>query len=453
MVSLINAAGSRRLEASFPVVVLHGDGDELVPFKDAYAWGENFNGPVRTVIIPGAGHDLFLGRGGTLAADVVIRSVTDNTKAPSKEDADILGLVCAVEPEVTRFIARSPSSGGHLAASPSGRTAAGLAPVLSAQVTAEPIIANIEITTRCNLGCVYCARTVRGSSGADMSRETFNTILGLLPHAYRITLVGLGETLLHPQAADFVAEASSRGRRVALVTNGMLLDEAMSRELLKAGLESIAFSIDGATQDLASAVRPGTDLNRVIGNIRKFVELSRTTREISTAVFSAVSVKTVSSLARLTEMIADLDVHVMMLSDLNFRENLVQTLWKNIDDKMAAEVRQGVARAFKKELPVLSVRGLEEFGLWKRYGKFLLSPPDQLYCRSASRAWCHSPWQTVPVSVGGEVTLCDCQPEVPAGNLLTRPLSEIWNGEKFTNHRRRMLSNDPPEACRICPRF
>jgi MoaA/NifB/PqqE/SkfB family radical SAM enzyme/surfactin synthase thioesterase subunit len=453
MVSLINAAGSRRLEASFPVVVLHGDDDELVPFKDAYAWGENFNGPVRTVIIPGAGHDLFLGRNSAVAADVVIRTVTDNTKILSKKDADILGFVYAVEPEVTRFITCSPSSGRHLAASPSGRAAAGLTPALSPQVSAEPIIANIEITTRCNLRCAYCARTIRGTRGADMSKETFNTILGLLPHAYRITLVGLGETLLHPQAAEFVAEAASRGRRVALVTNGMLLDEAMSRELLKAGLESIAFSIDGATQELASTVRAGTDLGRVAGNIRKFVELSRATRGISTAVFSAVSVKTVSSLARLMDMIADLDVHVMMLSDLNFRENLDQTLWKNIDDTMAAHVRQGVAQAFKKDLPVLSVRGLEEFGLWKRYGKFLLLPPDQLYCRSDSHAWCHSPWQTIPVNVRGEVTLCDCQPEVPAGDLLTQPLSEIWNGEKLLNHRRRMLSNDPPAACRICPRF
>ena len=102
---------------------------------------------------------------------------------------------------------------------------------------------------------------------------------------------------------------------------------------------------------------------------------------------------------------------------------------------------------------MLSVRGLEEFGLWKRYGKYLLLPPDRLYQRSRRRAWCCSPWQTVPVNVKGEVTLCDCQPGVPAGNLFERTLPEIWNGQVFVDHRKKMLSDDPPEACSICPRF
>ena len=59
-------------------------------------------------------------------------------------------------------------------------------------------------------------------------------------------MVGLGETLLHPQVVEFVGLASSQGRRTALVTNGMLLDRALSQELLNAGLDSITFSIDGA---------------------------------------------------------------------------------------------------------------------------------------------------------------------------------------------------------------
>jgi len=170
-------------------------------------------------------------------------------------------------------------------------------------------------------------------------------------------------------------------------------------------------------------------------------------------VFSAVSTQTVSSLKKLMDVIADLGVHVMMLSDLNFRENQSQTLWKNIDNAIAKEVRTSVAGAFKKNLPVLSVRGLEEFGLWKRYQKYLLLPPDQLYQRSVKHAWCYSPWQTIPVNVRGDVTLCDCQPEIKAGNLLTQPLSEIWNGDIFKQHRCKMLSNDPPESCLLCPRF
>lgn len=454
MISLIKATGADTFDGSFPVLVLHGELDELVPSSAARAWEQGvFNGPIRTVVIPGAGHDLFRSGNNPLAVDVIQRAVADILSVPRAEDADTLTELCSVEPEAKRFLLFSPSSSRHLAASPSGRAVADRKPNLTPEAVCDPIIANIEITTRCNLRCAYCARTIRGSKGEDMPLETFKTILGLLPHAYRITLVGLGETLLHPRVADFIAEASSLGRRVALVTNAMLLDEPMSRNLLEAGLESIAFSIDGSNQGLASEVRPGTDLEKVIHNIKRFVQLSKTTREISTAVFSAVSTTTIASLEQLVDVVAGLGVHVMMLSDLNFRENLDKTLWKNSDSETAARVRSAVARAFQKNLPLLTVRGLEEFGLWKRYGKFLLVPSEQLYQRSTRHAWCFSPWQTVPINVRGDVTLCDCQPESSAGNLLIQPLSEIWSGEVFARHRRSMVSDKPPEACMICPRF
>jgi len=454
MVSLINAVGRTRHDGSFPVLVLHGEEDELVPSANAYDWEkESFCGPVRTVVIPAAEHDLFRGRNGSLAVDVVARAVSDLVEETDRRDEERIATLAEGEPEAGNFLARSASSARHVARCPSGYMIADGQPVLTPCVETEPVFANIEITTRCNLRCSYCARTFLERHGTDMPKWMFLSILGLLPHAYRITLVGLGEPLLHPQIVDFIGEASSRGRRVALVTNGMLLDAPLSHELLKAGLSSIAFSVDAATQEATDTVRPGTDLDRVVENIKAFVSLSKSVRPISTAVFSAVSITTVQHLEELVDVVAGLGVHVMMLSDLNFRENLGHTLLKNVDDRISAKVRSGVARAFKKNLPVLSVRGLEEFGLSKRYGKFLLFPPDQLYRRSENHTWCFSPWQTVPVGVGGDVTLCDCQPSVTAGNLLSQPLSEIWNGEVFTEHRRRMRSTDPPEACKICPRF
>src|SRR5574337_1110490 len=441
MVSCINSSGANRYGAPFPVLVLHGGQDELAPASQARLWKKVFSGPVRTVVIPGAGHDLFRDENSRVAVDLAVRSAADALNKSGEDDKTVLDAICSVEPEAAGFLVHSPGSARHLAASPSGRSSAGRLPELNARVNTEPILANVEITTKCNLRCGHCARTLRKVAGEDMPLETFVAILGLLPHAYRITLVGLGETLLHPNVVDFVAEASSQGRRVALVTNGVLLDDRLCRELLSAGLESIAFSIDGATREVASKARPGADLDRVIENVKRFVSISRSTREVSIAVFSAVSAETVSSLDSLTGLISGLGVHVLMLSDLNFRENLADTLWKNIDEQCALRVRAAVAAAFKKGLPVLSVRGLEEFGLWKRYSKFLLLPPDQLYQRSDRRAWCCSPWQTVPVNVRGEVPLCDCQPETDAGNLLTRPLSEIWNGGLFMEHRSRMLGS------------
>ena len=155
-----------------------------------------------------------------------------------------------------------------------------------------------------------------------MSIEQFNYILDMLPHAYRIYLVGLGEPLLHPDVVQYVAEASNRKRRVAIVTNAMCLDGPLSLELLKAGLHSITFSIDAPNQDLAFDVRTGSDLSIIIENIKNFMRLSAAKRQISTAVFSAVSIKTASYLKKLIDVVKKLGVNVLMLTDLNFKENL-----------------------------------------------------------------------------------------------------------------------------------
>ncbi|MEW6602044.1 MAG: alpha/beta fold hydrolase [Nitrospirota bacterium] len=454
MVSLINSTGRQKFNEEFPVLHVHGGEDELVPVEEAAEWKrDSFNGPVRVAIVPDARHDIFCGANSKSAIDVIVRAVADAVTPTEEKDVEIINRLSEVEPDVKRFLAVSPLSERHISHCPSGTGVVGGRPVLLPLAGNEPVFANIEITTRCNLSCRYCARGTYVREGRDMPKETFSEILDMLPHAYRVTLVGLGEPLLHPHIVDIVAEASSRGRRVALVTNAMCLDRQLSAELIKAGLSSIAFSLDAPDQETASLLRRGTDFDRAIRNIKNFTALSASKKHFSTAVFSAVSIRSVQHLERLIGEVQQLGVKVLMLTDLNFKRNLKDTLWKNADDNIALIVRRAVSNAFLKKLPILSVHGLEEFGLARRYEDFLLLPPAQLYQRSKSRLWCFSPWQTVPVDVRGNISVCDCQPENIAGSLFSQAFSEIWNGKVLKKYRQRMLGSNPPGACRICPRF
>jgi radical SAM protein with 4Fe4S-binding SPASM domain len=286
-----------------------------------------------------------------------------------------------------------------------------------------------------------------------MPFDVFCNILAMLPNCYKVVLVGLGEPLLHPQIVDFVKYLKSLKKKAGLVTNAMLLNPEISGRLLEAGLDSIAFSIDGADIELSSLVRKGTDFTKVIRNIKEFVKLAASFPAISKAVFTAVSIDTVSRLKDLVDRVAELGVDVLMLSDINFKANVEHTLWQNVDEGMEETVKRAVSHAFSRNLPVLTVRGLEEFGLEKRYHSFLMIPPGQLYQRSPLHTWCLSPWQTMPVAVDGNVTLCDCQPDFVIGNLFQDSFSDIWNSPLIKKHRAEMLSPNPPEACRICPRF
>lgn len=447
LVSLINATGVKGPERPWPLLLLAGADDQLVPPEEAAGWLGRFSGPGDMVTVAGAGHQLFAGPGGDAIGNVTAAV----TRLAAGKAADALGVV---EPEARIFLDKNRTFSGHLGHSPSGRRLLGLPVSLPEQAAGDPVFANIEITRRCNLACRHCARTLSGVRGDDMSLAAFRELLAKLPHAYRITLVGLGEPLLHPQVVDFVALAASQGRRTALVTNAMGLNVRQAARLLAAGLDSIAFSLDTVEPKRLERLRPGSDLPRITGNIRHFTTQARQLdRPVSMAVFAAVSRAGLPDLPELVRLAGTLGVQVLMLSDLNFAENHAASLAAAPEEEIASAVRDAIAAAFAGDLPVLTVRALEEFGLANRYRDALLLPIEQLYRRSPRHRFCHSPWQTLAVNVRGEVALCDCQPERVVGNLLEQPLGELWNSPAFCAQRRQMRSDAPPAACRICPRF
>lgn len=287
-----------------------------------------------------------------------------------------------------------------------------------------------------------------------MSLALFEQLLERLPSAYRVTLVGLGEPLLHAQLAEFIALAKARGRRVGMVTNAQLLTPQRSAEILSAGLDSIAFSLDTLDADLASELRAGSDLVLIEANIRAFcIQAERLARPVSRAVFSAVSVASVDRLEQLIARVGKLGVQVLMLSDLNFLCNQQASLSVHVDVERERTLRRTVAQGFAQGLPVLGVRALEDFGLAQGYRDALLLPVQQLYRRSPAQRHCVSPWQTLAINVTGEICLCDCQPEQKIGNLQQQNLASIWNGAALRKHRRQMLSEQPTTECLCCPRF
>lgn len=451
MVNAINKAGSLCFNQQFPVVILHGEEDSLVPWTEAQAWKEDSLVGARVITVPGSDHDIFSSENNLWAIDIIRRAIQDNIHETNCHET--MGNLLQIEPGLKDFLDVSPHSKYHLCNCPSTKKVIHKNPDLLDVPLNEPIIANIEITTYCNLHCKFCARTRLAKQNKHMSLSRFKDILALLPNTYKIVIVGLGEPLMHPQLIEFVSYAKSLKRNVGLVTNAMLLSTEISVKLLEAGLDSIAFSLDGFDDNISTLVRKGTNFAKVINNIKNFVEKSNDFPKISKAVFSAVSTDTIEHLPDLIDQVSSLGVDVLMLSDINFKTNQKYTLWKNMNEHLEETIKKAITYAFSQRLPVLTVHGLEEFGLAHRYHDFLMIPPNQLYQRSLQHTWCYSPWQTIPVDVEGNVTLCDCQPEVVLGNLFRDPFTNIWNGDSFREHRNAMRHSNPPEACSICPRF
>lgn len=105
-----------------------------------------------------------------------------------------------------------------------------------------------ELTTGCNLRCIHC----RASATELMSPNDLNTaeclriVDQLAPFAPFILVLSGGEPLWRRDVFDIARRAVGHGIRVALATNGTLVDEAMAERIRDAGIVRVSISLDGA---------------------------------------------------------------------------------------------------------------------------------------------------------------------------------------------------------------
>lgn len=101
----------------------------------------------------------------------------------------------------------------------------------------------VEITSRCNLRCVYCVHRSMPRSKADMSRDVY---LEALKWARRfvdagtqgsLNLAGIGESTLHPDFVEYVHLAREQlgdGAQLVLATNGLLMTDDVAAAIAPA---------------------------------------------------------------------------------------------------------------------------------------------------------------------------------------------------------------------------
>lgn len=134
----------------------------------------------------------------------------------------------------------------------------------------------IEPTDACNIECVTCFRNAWDEPMGRMSDATFASILAGLARIDPLPTVyfgGIGEPLFHRRTTQWIAQAKQLGARVEMITNGTMLTEKRSRELIEAGLDLLWVSIDGASPESYADVRLGAELPTVIANLERFRRL------------------------------------------------------------------------------------------------------------------------------------------------------------------------------------
>jgi radical SAM protein with 4Fe4S-binding SPASM domain len=110
-----------------------------------------------------------------------------------------------------------------------------------------PFIVSYSITTKCNLKCKHCySDSVEAAPDELSTEEALRLIDDLSTWGIRLLVIDGGEPLCRPDVLDIVKYATSKGIRTTIGSNGTLIDEAMARKMLDAGVRAVAISVDAA---------------------------------------------------------------------------------------------------------------------------------------------------------------------------------------------------------------
>lgn len=148
-----------------------------------------------------------------------------------------------------------------------------------------PEIIDVELTNNCNLNCKMCARQNMSRLRGFMSKEIFETLaLECVDHGTGIRLIGWGEPFLHKDILSFCRYLKALRRieplslketscPLHITTNGQLIKEDQMKELVDMELDSIIFSMQGATKEGYEQMRIGSDYDKLKENILKLIEI------------------------------------------------------------------------------------------------------------------------------------------------------------------------------------
>ena len=149
-----------------------------------------------------------------------------------------------------------------------------IAPEYRAAILPAPKSVKIELTGRCNFACAFCARPQKLREQHDMDRTLFERLLVEMREAgvEEIGLFYLGESFLVPWLEEAVNFAKNVAKfpYVFLTTNGSLAKPARVRACMKAGLDSLKFSLnyaDAAQFEEIARVKPQL-FDTVIENVK-----------------------------------------------------------------------------------------------------------------------------------------------------------------------------------------
>lgn len=285
-----------------------------------------------------------------------------------------------------------------------------------------PFSVDYFLVNACNLRCVFCGYSSPLEKYKQRKRMTLD--LGLFKKSIddmkkfpdkvkAIHFLGYGESLLHEQLSDMVAYAvrSNVAEKVDVITNGTLLTNKISDDLIATKLDWLRISVNGmSADDYKNNCGVNIDFKNFLDNITYFYNNRKSTK-IYIKIFDYM-VATEKSKKKFYDMFEPICDALSI-------------------EHVGAYVEGVDFNAISDDITGLSTRGVE----------------------MCDQKVCPMPFYMLRINPDGNCTpCCELMLNFSLGNISETSLPDIWNGIKFNRFRYSMLDgvNNATGVCKGC---
>lgn len=311
---------------------------------------------------------------------------------------------------------------------------------LPSRALGYPQYIQVETTSRCNLKCKMCPNSSDEYYSSkvlkDMTVDEFSLLLNRFPFVKDIALQGLGEPTLNRQLPEMISICTARAVSTTFVTNGLLLTESLSEDLVRSGLKLLIVSVDGGSEDTFREIRGG-NLGKIIGNLKGFI-----------AVKNRIGKKTPDVRVMMVGMKANINEIPSIIDTIKYagvRHITVKGINTSFDGKLDGEILNEKDSRLLQDYKAIALQSEVMLDI------AVSAEPDF----TSKRIKCRWPWIRAYVTVTGEVTPC-CHiidnKYIKLGNLFEESFETIWKGRNYSEFRT-SVKNKTSLLCKNCPDY
>lgn len=290
----------------------------------------------------------------------------------------------------------------------------------------KPTQVVLEATNSCNLNCPFCMAGMQNELVAKhgnaahnlmtrptgfMTEETFSTVQRELKDfgIKKVYLHFQGEPMLNKLTPEFAARLKGDHFEVGIFTNGQAFNDGNIKDLAKAEIDLIRFSVDGASEETYQKNRVGGKFEKVYENMKRVALAHKNKRT---------------------------RIEWQFIAMRNNEHEIEKAR------KMAEEIGVNFfVKGFRETLPSLTAENS------KYRAKYLKKPCTDIY-------------HQIGIYWNGDVVPCcyDVDGKEVMGNLSKTGLRAIWKSQTYSSFRKNVdgftkYPEDEPSICRTCLRW